>query len=290
MPVVSAELIEDRDLLPGRRSLGFDAPAIAATARPGQSVFARAVEDGAMERLVPFAIAGVDPAKGSLTIHAGPGARAGPGGGPGPVSRWRLGERVELTGPIGRGFELEPRSQHLLLVAEGDGLAGLLTLAVESVRSGRQVTVLAGAPSARDVYPSTLLPDEVEYVVATADGSLGHAGRVTELVHDFEAWADRAFACGPWALLAELARLAAGRRARLGVAALGRKRGGGRVDPPGSPAARRRAFLQVRVEPPVGCAAATCLGCTVPGVDGPQRACREGPVFAFDEIAWEAAS
>ena len=31
------------------------------------------------------------------------------------------------------------------------------------------------------------------------------------------------------------------------------------------------------------------LGCVVIGVQGPQRVCREGPVFAADEIDWETA-
>jgi hypothetical protein len=86
-----------------------------------------------------------------------------------------------------------------------------------------------------------------------------------------------------------LARLAAGRRERLGVARLGRKRGGGKPDPLGSPAARRKAFLQVSMEQNMGCAVGACLGCVVMGAGGqPQRVCREGPVFAADEIAWDA--
>jgi NAD(P)H-flavin reductase len=107
-------------------------------------------------------------------------------------------------------------------------------------------------------------------------------------VADYEAWADQAFACGPVAMLAVLAHLATGRRDRLGVAALGRKRGGGRTDPVGSPGARRKAFLQVSMEQHMGCAVGACLGCVVMGTSGtPQRVCREGPVFASDEIAWE---
>jgi dihydroorotate dehydrogenase electron transfer subunit len=196
-----------------------------------------------------------------------------------------------VTGPLGRPFEVDPRSRHLLLVAGGLGIAGLRMLADEAIRDGRQVTLLLGAAGARDVYPSSLLPDEVEYVVATDDGSLGHHGPVTDLVPAYEAWADQAFACGPEPMLATLARLAATRRGRLGVAQLGRKRGAGRVDAPGSPAARRKAFLQVAVEQVMGCAAGTCLGCVVMDTGGaPQRACREGPVFAADELAWAEAS
>ncbi len=75
---------------------------------------------------------------------------------------------------------------------------------------------------------------------------------------------------------------------RLGVAKLGRKRGGGKPDPVGSPAARRKSFLQVALEQNMGCAVGACLGCVVMGANGqPQRVCREGPVFASDEIAWE---
>jgi dihydroorotate dehydrogenase electron transfer subunit len=126
-------------------------------------------------------------------------------------------------------------------------------------------------------------------VVATDDGSLGHHGLVTELVPQYEAWADQAFACGPHPMLARLAALAAGRRGRLGVAKLGRKKGAGRGDPLGSTAARRKAFLQVSMEQTMGCAVGACLGCVVIGVEGPLRVCREGPVFAAEEIAWPDA-
>jgi len=162
-------------------------------------------------------------------------------------------------------------------------------LADEAVRDGRQVVVLFGAQSASNVYPSSLLPDEVEYVVATDDGSLGHHGFVTDLVAEYEAWADQAFACGPHLMLARLAQLAAGRRARLGVAKLGRKRGGGKADPLGSTAARRKSFLQVRWSRRWAVPWAPAWGCTVIGVDGPLRVCREGPVFAAEEIAWPNA-
>jgi dihydroorotate dehydrogenase electron transfer subunit len=163
-------------------------------------------------------------------------------------------------------------------------------LADEGLRDGRQVTLLFGAASAREVYPSSLLPDEIEYVVATDDGSLGHHGYVTELLADYESWADQAFACGPTPMLGALAKLAASRRQRLGVASLGRKRGGGKQDAIGSPAARRKAFLQVSMEQNMGCAVGACLGCVVLSVTGtPQRVCREGPVFAAEELVWDGA-
>jgi dihydroorotate dehydrogenase electron transfer subunit len=283
MRLASAELVDSREILPGQWLQAYHAPDLAVGSRAGQFVHVRTGDFSGMVLRRPFSLNTADPATGIVTIHfrvIGRGTEW--------FTRLRPGDRIDLLGPLGRPFEVNPRSQHLLLVAGGLGMAGVRMLADESIRAGRRVTLLFGAASARDVYPSTLLPDEVEYVVATDDGSLGHHGFVTELVPTYEAWADQAFACGPAPMLAALARLAAGRRDRLGVARLGRRRGGGKTDPAGSPAARRKAFLQVSMEQNMGCAVGACLGCVVMSTSGtPQRVCREGPVFAADEIAWE---
>jgi len=284
MRLVAAELIESREILPGQWLQSYHAPELATGARAGQFVHIRAGDWSGLVLRRPFSFNTVDAGTGTLTIHFRTVGRG---------TEWfthlRAGDTVDMLGPLGRPFEVDPRSRHLLLIAGGLGIAGVRMLADEAIRDGRQVVLLFGGASAREVYPSSLLPDEVEYIVATDDGSLGHAGFVTELVPEYEAWADQAFACGPAGMLRVLSTLATGRRERLGVAKLGRKRGGGKAVPMGSPAARRKAFLQVSMEQNMGCAVGACLGCVVMGVSGtPQRVCREGPVFASDEIAWEA--
>lgn len=285
MRLVAAELVESREILPGQWLQSFHAPELATGSRAGQFVHVRTGDYSGLVLRRPFSINTADPATGVITLHF----RA-VGRGTEWLTRVREGERLDMLGPLGRPFEVDPRSRHLLLVAGGLGMAGLRMLVDEALRDGRQVTLLFGATAAGHVYPSSLLPDEVEYVVATDDGSLGHRGFVTELVPEYEAWADQAFACGPLPMLARLAGLAAGRRERLGVARLGRKRGGGKPELPGSVAARRKAFLQVAMEQTMGCAVGACLGCVVMGVEGPQRVCREGPVFAAEEIDWEATA
>jgi dihydroorotate dehydrogenase electron transfer subunit len=283
MRLAAAELVDSREILPGQWLQAYHAPELAVGSRAGQFIHVRTGDFSGMVLRRPFSINTADPSTGVVTIHFRVIGR-----GTDWFTRLRPGDTIDLLGPLGRPFEVGPRSTHLLLIAGGLGMAGIRMLADEAIRAGRQVTLLFGAASAREVYPSTLLPDEVEYVVATDDGSLGHHGYVTELVPAYEAWADQAFACGPAPMLAALARLATGRRDRLGVAKLGRRRGGGRSDPAGSPAARRKAFLQVSMEQNMGCAVGACLGCVVMSTSGtPQRVCREGPVFAADEIAWE---
>ena len=285
MRLAAAELVESREILPGQWLQSFHAPSLATGSRAGQFVHVRPGDLSGMVLRRPFSLNTTDPATGIVTIHFRVIGR-----GTDWFTRLRAGDPVDMLGPLGHPFEVAPRSQHLLLIAGGLGMAGVRMLADEAIRDGRRVTLLFGAASAREVYPSSLLPDEVEYVVATDDGSLGHAGYVTDLVPDYEAWADQAFACGPAGMLKALARQAAGRRDRLGVAKLGRKRGAGKSDPPGSAAARRKAFLQVSMEQNMGCAVGACLGCVVKAVSGPPlRVCREGPVFAAEELDWESA-
>jgi len=282
---IAAELVDRQEVLPGQWIHGFHAPAIAAAARAGQLVQLLLATDDALLIRLALPISYRDVATGRLGLQVNAAAV------PASLLHLREGERVPLSGPVGRSFERDPKSRHLLLVGEGPAIGALRLLAEEAVRDGCQVTLLLGATSARAVFPSSLLPDEVEYVVATRDGSLGHQGDVTELFPDFEAWADQAFAAGPPSMLARMAALAAGRRERLGVAKLGRKRGGGRADPPGSAAARRKSFLQVAVDLQLACAQATCLGCALEGAAGTMlRVCREGPVFAAEELRWEGVA
>lgn len=284
MRLLGAELLDSREILPAQWLQTYHAPWLASGSRSGQFVHLRAGDWSGLVLRRPFSINTADPVPGVISIHFRTMGR-----GTEWFTRLRAGDTIDMLGPLGRPFEVDPRSRHLLLIAGGLGIAGLRFLVDEALRDGRQVVLLFGAASAREVYPSSLLPDEVEYVVATDDGSLGHKGFVTDLVGEYEAWADQAFACGPYPMLEALARQATGRHQRMGVARLGRKRGGGRPITVGSPEARRKTFLQVSMEQQMGCAVGACLGCVVMGVSGtPQRVCREGPVFASDEIDWDS--
>jgi dihydroorotate dehydrogenase electron transfer subunit len=223
-------------------------------------------------------VAGFERAAGTITTLVG---QRDPGSG---LRSIRSGEKALLDGPLGRGFALDPRSRHLLVVCDGAGMGRVRALLDEAVAGGRQVTLLLGVASAAEVFPSWLLPDEAEYVVATEDGSLGYARALGDLFLEYEAWADQCFAAGDPVLLGQLASLSRGRDARLGVARLGRKRGRRRGE--GAAEARRTSWLQVALPHEAGCALGVCLGCVVDGVGSSLRVCREGPTFVADELAW----
>jgi dihydroorotate dehydrogenase electron transfer subunit len=272
------QLLESRQGLPGQRFLTWHAPGLARRVQPGQYVYLLApARRGLLLPAIP--VAGYDRTAGTIVMLLDERSPAGD------LTRLRAGDGALVDGPLGRGFEIDARSRHLLVVADGAGLARVRAILDEAVSSGRRMTLLLGARTVADVFPSSLLPDEAEYVVATLDGSLGHRGPVLDLVLEYEAWADQCLAAGSTALLDRLAALARGRDARLGVARLGRRRGRRVEASPGE--VRRRSWLQVALQHDVGCALGVCQGCVVSGSDGMVRTCREGPAFGIAELATE---
>jgi dihydroorotate dehydrogenase electron transfer subunit len=172
------------------------------------------------------------------------------------------GTILDVMGPLGSPFEVRPRSRRLLMVAGGVGAAPLLMLAEEGVRAGCEVTWLMGAQDGAGLLPASELPDEVEYVVATIDGSMGHTGFVTDLVPEYLRWADQVFSCGPEPMFRSLRDV------------ILRHRMGDRPD------------VQMAVERPMACGIGACLGCVVETRHGMRTACVDGPAFDMDELLW----
>ena len=144
MRLAAAELVESREILPGQWLQSFHAPELASGSRAGQFVHVRTGDFSGLVLRRPFSLNTTDPATGIITIHfriIGRGTEW--------FTRLRPGDTVDMLGPLGRPFEVDPRSRHLLLVAGGLGIAGVRMLADEAIRDGRQVTLLFGGASAR---------------------------------------------------------------------------------------------------------------------------------------------
>jgi dihydroorotate dehydrogenase electron transfer subunit len=119
-----------------------------------------------------------------------------------------------------------------------------------------------GAVTNEGLLSASLLPIEVEYVVATEDGSGGYLGYVTEVVPEYVPWADQVFACGPESMYRSLRNAAEPHRVQ------------------------RRPAIQVSMERTMACGVGACLGCVVKTRHGMKTSCVDGPVFDLDEVAW----
>jgi len=168
------------------------------------------------------------------------------------------GTEALLWGPLGRGFSVRPAAQNLLLVAGGMGVAPLVWLAEESVAKGKNVTFVIGARDASVLPPSSLLPPQVELMVATEDGSAGRKGMASEVFEECLPWADQVFACGPHAMYESMATVA--RRLR------------------------DRTPVQVLLETPMACGMGLCYGCAVETRRGVRQVCHDGPRFDLRDV------
>jgi dihydroorotate dehydrogenase electron transfer subunit len=174
------------------------------------------------------------------------------------LARAQPGDAWEVLGPLGKGYSIEATAGNLLLIGGGLGLSPLVMLAEEAVSQGRAVTLLQGSASEATLYPSHLLPPEVETFAITADGSAGRQGRVTDYAPEYLSWADQIFACGPWGMYASLATHA--------------------------PLFHGKSCEVLAEVTAMGCGFGICLGCTVETTRGYRLACTEGPRFELLEL------
>jgi dihydroorotate dehydrogenase electron transfer subunit len=177
----------------------------------------------------------------------------------------RPGDRLELIGPLGNGFNLEKaRSRINFVVVGGTGIASVLLLTEHLRRYGEEVHLVYGGQTADDLVG---LDDferlDIPIVVATDDGSQGFRGLVTDAFWDYLKGfpLDRCniFTCGPNPMMQAIAEFS---------------------NSAGIP-------CQISVESKMGCGFGVCLGCSVMTKDSNRLACTDGPVFEASEFVWE---
>lgn len=265
MNYLRAEVTENRQILPefrrphtrcltGSWIIWVRCPEIANQARPGQFVMVRCGENAVLPR--PFSIHRVDDESVALFYAVWENGRGTPW-----LSRRKPGDRIEMFGPLGNGFTIQPDSGKLLLVAGGIGLAPLCYLAQKAQQNSQSVTLLYGTCNEAR-YPRNLLPDGLELVDITEDGSVGRKGLATDLLADLAPQADQIFACGPMPMYRDMA--VQKRKMKL-----------------------EDKYVQVSLEVRMGCGVGVCYGCTVKTRNGLKQVCTDGPVFELDDILWD---
>ncbi len=244
--------------------LTLHAPGVAGAARSGQFVMLKVAEglDPLLRRPFSVHLAGD---QGSLEILfkvVGKGTRL--------LAAVQPGSRLDLVGPLGRGFSL-PDSGTLCLVGGGIGAAPLLFLARENLRLAKPMPmhVVAGARNSSELaaVADGFADLGISVMTATDDGSSGHHGFAIDLLGPLAAahGSDpiHVFSCGPHPMLRGIARFC-------------------------------RAHhwpCQVSLETMMACGVEACLGCAVLPAGGLEQGnylhvCKDGPVFDAGEILW----
>jgi len=311
---VRAEVAESERLPGDHHRLVLKAPRIAEEAGPGQfvHVWCHPPEEigrppcAAILRR-PYSISRVrPPGEVELLLRVrGVGGRM--------LASKRVGDQLDVIGPLGRGFQIRPELRRAVIAAGGIGLAPVPFLIEALASQSVQVTLLAGAAHDamvpyrvdRQGAQGASLPElaalgaEVAFVSEEVDGKL-----VSDLLEarlgELDPEQDEVMAVGPRAMLKRVAELTEGRvraqvsleeRMACGVGAC--RSCVVPVAKQASPAAMAategglatrsgEGLGYGRAERPAG------LGATALQ-NGPtyKTVCREGPVFYASEIDWE---
>ena len=175
------------------------------------------------------------------------------------LSRRKAGDRLDVLGPLGRGFRMD-REGRYLLVGGGIGVPPMLGCAKWT--AGRSTAVLGFRSADRAMLSEDFQKSCKEIFLCSDDGSIGRHGFVDAQVRDILE-KDKDFtvvlACGPKPMLKNVAAVAAGA---------------------GVP-------CQVSMEERMACGVGACLGCAIQMADGTmQHVCKDGPVFDAGEVDW----
>jgi dihydroorotate dehydrogenase electron transfer subunit len=267
---VDAAVVANTRLSDDYSVVALAAPAIAASARPGQFVMIKPCRgiDPLLRR--PFSIFEIlRDANGAPTGISLMNKRIGVG--TSLLYDAYPGSRIQCLGPLGQPFEPIDPPAEAWMVAGGVGLAPFMTLAESLNARGTTMRLFYGARRGSELYyVDEFVRLGATVSLATEDGSRGERGFVTRpldtaLAASAPACDIRLFACGPTPMMRAVAKLAALHRRR----------------------------CDVSLEQVMGCGLGGCYSCVVltktPGRP-PHfvRSCVDGPVFESTQIVWDA--
>ena len=179
------------------------------------------------------------------------------------MTRLAPGACLDVLTGLGNGYDLSDAGEHPLLIGGGVGIPPLYLAAKRLIQEPgvKDVTVILGFNAADEIY----YVDEFkalgcELILATADGSMGVKGFVTDA---FAGVSENGFThfytCGPEPML----------KAVYGAVFMEAGISG-----------------QMSFEERMGCGFGACMGCSCRTVTGYKRICKDGPVLRTEEILW----
>ena len=172
------------------------------------------------------------------------------------MSKIEIGKSLDILTALGNGYELELAGTNPLLIGGGVGVPPTYALAKRLTEKGIKPTVIMGFNTKSEVfYEEEFKALGCTVFVATADGTYGTKGFVTNVITDKEITPTHYYTCGPLAMI---------KAVEAGTSADG----------------------QASFEERMGCGFGACMGCTIITTNGAKRVCKDGPVFKKGEVLW----
>lgn len=228
--------------------------------KPGQFIHIKVGRDG-LDPLLrrPFSIFSIDQNKLSILYKVcGKGTEI--------LSRYKRGEKLDILGPLGHGFNIDQRNKDIILLGGGMGIAPLFYLA-RRLEKENNLKVILGAESKYELsyLNAAFFGLDLEIHLATMDGSQGIRETAVDLWNELMKKGiitekpDYLYSCGPTAMLKKVQKICKNNEIK----------------------------TEASLEERMGCGVGVCLSCIIRTVNGNMRACKEGPVFPLDEVIFD---
>ena len=184
------------------------------------------------------------------------------------LKQTKIGDELDIIGPLGNHFSYPPDLKEAIMVAGGLGIAPFPLLIQDTKDKSIQKTLFYGTKSKNQFCSLDFFDTSVhDLYLTTEDGSIGEQGLITDSLERYlkglsTMEGQYIYVCGPTPLLSRVKQLAQQYNIR----------------------------AQVSVETIMACGFGACMGCPVPlekpTEDGRKYllACKDGPVFNMEDI------
>ena len=168
------------------------------------------------------------------------------------MAKLSLGTQLDVLTGLGNGYDTSLSGDAPVLVGGGVGVPPMFNLAKKLVAEGKHPQVVLGFNTAEEIF----LAKEFEALglnvhIATADGSVGIKGFVTDVIKNLNY--TYFYSCGPMPMFKAMEQV-------------------------------MTTSGQYSFEERMGCGFGACMGCTIQTANGYKRVCKDGPVFFREEV------
>lgn len=172
------------------------------------------------------------------------------------MSTLKNGDVIGFRGPFGEGY-FRIAGKNVCVAAGGVGIAPLKPLIDELLEAGKELTVIIGASTVKElIWLDELKKKDLNLLTATDDGTCGSRGSVCDVLHNLldKEEIDQVYTCGPEPMMKIIADLTLSRKIP----------------------------CQVSMERYMKCGTGICGQCCID--PSGKRVCKEGPVFTAEEL------
>ena len=245
----NCKLLQKQELAGGIWDFTVHAPEIAASTQCGQFLHIECGGDTFLRRPISICDTDNDTVRFIFEVK---------GRGTELLSKKEPGDILNIMGPLGHGFEIQPEYKNIVIIGGGIGVFPLYKLA----KTVRADVFLGFRSKDRVVMEDEFRAVSKSVTVGTDDGSYGYSGYIADKMAEFldGGTTDMIYACGPLPMLRAVKNIAE----------------------------TRKIPCQISMEQRMGCGIGACLVCTCaterPGMEGQVRVCKDGPVFYSTEV------